>query len=634
MSSDDEHEPIPTPEEDLALAEEALAEGDLRHAAFHTASALAADPESGACLRKLDQIIEAADDPLSLFPLEEETPFTVVAGRAYVLARRSEHQEALELLLQILHVRHDVPYLAWALDWVRRREVVEKLEPDGLCAGLGGWLQHFVGGQVQDESQKRAMERVAMLLERVRVSRPEHDGLLFFHAVTLRKLDRHEEALKVAEEGYERNPSWQTATSIAITQREMGLTDAALASYERALGHNPDDLSCRLDLGDLLLESGRLDEAAAWYGQVLSREPGHPWAQPSMFLVEWQRSREDRWLERIADSARQGNQRALRLMLELQRRHGPYTGFLPEPSDAGVNILRQLADQLDPEGSPPEGLTISVTSLEAPSVLLAFQMHFRALGHDLTPQVQVSDVQSPDPRRASGPVEYLLWEYDDVTPRPAVDPPRAEVATVVARLAAREYDLAAWGEEAKRLGKELGFAAVSDLLGTMVHPPPMPEGMPSWVWLPRVQLAAALILSHVDEGWQGSIRRKVLSSLLRGPMDWSVDATIVALTELAQTSREIEADVTIAFLDAVSRIPRPGHCCYEYALACNAMRLPNLPDEARQAFGTMRRILEEEGEPPAGPPGRTQPSLTPLTRLLLATGLLVALLLVLWLLAR
>jgi len=58
----------------------------------------------------------------------------------------------------------------------------------------------------------------------------------------------------------------------------------------------------------------------------------------------------------------------------------------------------------------------------------------------------------------------------------------------------------------------------------MVHPPAVPDGRLALEWLPRVQLAAARVVAHLDDGWEDSVRKLALDSVLLGPRDWTTVA--------------------------------------------------------------------------------------------------------------
>src|SRR2546430_528601 len=97
---DHSHDQPLSPEEDAALAQTLLAQGELAHGAFHLAGALAGNPQKGDWLELLDRYVAAADDPLDLAPLNsgpEGNYFGTVALRAAILARLGRVTEAVAL---------------------------------------------------------------------------------------------------------------------------------------------------------------------------------------------------------------------------------------------------------------------------------------------------------------------------------------------------------------------------------------------------------------------------------------------------------------------------------------------------------------------------------------------------------
>jgi tetratricopeptide (TPR) repeat protein len=264
-------------------------------------------------------------------------------------------------------------------------------------------------------------------------------------------------------------------------------------------------------------------------------------------------------------------------------RHGPggfseaYLSYLPEPSDATVNLLRQVAERR----APINQFEIELSSLESPSARLAVELYqIEHFGRGKL-SVRIEQVQQPDPRLPAGPVDFVLWRYEGTDPRPAVGPPSDDVARAVAVLAAEPFHADWWWEQASEFADTLDRGDLNDLLGTMVHPPPRPEAFPIWVWLQRVQLAAALVIAHLGPGWEGSPRQRVLFSLARGPMDWTVEAAIVALAQIARREPATLVSIAALYLELLQSLPSPGGIPYLRALLACAQRLP-APDRALQ----------------------------------------------------
>src|SRR5262245_18453234 len=125
----------------------------------------------------------------------------------------------------------------------------------------------------------------------------------------------------------------------------------------------------------------------------------------------------------------------------------------------------------------------------------------------------------------------------------------------------------------------------------MLFPPPAPEHVHPLDWVPRVQVAAALVSAATPSS------HRVLQSLALGPVDWCVDAAIVALGELASRVPTAWPSIEPLFSYLRAQIPKDGFTCYAYALASTWLRLVPAGDpRAVELHAWHERILNgEEG---------------------------------------
>jgi hypothetical protein len=419
--------------------------------------------------------------------------------------------------------------------------------------------------------------------------------LAFFLASILRKLGKIEQAFKIARKTYDAYPSWRTAVSMALVYRTRGEIEQAIAFYQKALKYEPSDLSARLDMADLLCSNGRLEEGISYYQQVLAVEPEHPWAYPHYLYYQFFLQRNLSWKEKLQKYAAvaSDNQEAVSLARELEELFTPYIGYLPQPQETIVKILSSWEkSEIKPSTENFTSLTLNV--LEAPSSRLAMDIYLaEQFGKsDLT--VEVVEIQTPDPRFPPTSVDYLLWEYQGSNPKPNIAPPSTRVSELIAYLAARHYYLPDWLKETRLIASSLGDGRLEELLGVMVHPPQRPAEIKIWDWIQRVQMAAALTIAYLDETWHNSLRKRVLFSLVLGPMDWTVEAGIVALTQIALEEESAAPEILHLFINLFNSIPKPGYCPYEYALVCSCLRLPCLNQEFRGYLTKYKQDLEEK----------------------------------------
>jgi tetratricopeptide (TPR) repeat protein len=279
-----------TPDQDAAIAAEAIAARDLAHAAIHVSAALGVDPLRAEYRALFESWYAAADDPVGLVPLEEGASYSLVSVHAEVRARKGHHSEALDLLFRAAAVRPDVPFLVWGAEWLAPDGVVTALDPDVFEGGA----QKFAGelGRRDPSPHPKTVDAGLSILERVRAAHPDHVGIAYWHVAALRALARIPEALASAEALYAAHPEWRTALAVGMVLRRTDDFDRAVGMFKKALEHDPTDIGCRLDLGDMLCDAGRLDEGLAYYREVLAIDPRDGWARPSEYFFRAVRDRD------------------------------------------------------------------------------------------------------------------------------------------------------------------------------------------------------------------------------------------------------------------------------------------------------------------------------------------------------
>jgi tetratricopeptide (TPR) repeat protein len=574
-----------TLQDHLRLAGEASARADWGHALAHLGWVLEDDPTHPQARALLDRVLRAARDPLGLVsvPRAGEIPFQIAAIRAYIHAWRSQLDQAVSIMAQIYRAVPGLPYLPWLVEWLSPKSALT-VEVNAMSALVTALLGKFETGDVEEHD---TIERLVPALARYAIDHPQAASTHCIVVILrlMRTLGKVDEAFAIAERAYETSPNHCTAIALAMAHKARGNKEAAVAALRDALKYEPEEIEVRLDIGDILCSTGQVEEGLAAYQEVLAREPRHPWALPFYLyhkaLLEpdgpWQRQ-----LEELAAESPDNTQAQ-----DLSSRLQPYRMFLPEPSDATINLLRQAAErQLD-----VRDFSLNLSALESPSARLAFELYQIERFGKASLTVSIDEIQQPDPRVPHRPTEFVLWRYEGTEPRPAVKPSSCAVADAVSKLAARPYRADAWSQLAHTIAAKLGAKCTGDLLGTMVHLPKRVEPFTIWVWIQRVQVAAAFIIAHLDGGWEGSVCKQTLFSLASGPMDWTVEAAIVALAQVAHEEPAAAQDVAALYLDLLDSLPRPGGVPYLNALLHCSRHLPAAPEELRTRTDLLREAL-------------------------------------------
>jgi len=572
----------PTPEQDIMLAERALAEGELAHAAFHAGAALVSNPNNPEWLALLQRIVTCAGDPLELAPLQKDNYAGTVAVRAYILAHLGRYSEALPLILQVVVSLPEAGYLEWPIGWLNNPAARHTVDLEPVVGFMGRFVDPEQRAKLTDAACRATLDRIPAFLKAASETQQPTAHQAFLFVVMLKRLNRLDIAEVVAAKAYAANPDYHSANAMASIYRATGRMDEAVAMYRQAAQFDPSDEAVRLDAGDILADLGRLEEAAAEYEEVLKREPGHPWALPSYYAVQYEQTGQDEWANLFAHylDANPSNNRAR----ELKRRLRPYfSPMLPSPTEATINAIRQIIEK----GFKPsqDGVfAMGLSNLESPSAVMSANMELtRKFGTPTRLKIDVSVGSQPDPREPRVPVQYHLWNYRGIDASPAVRPPAADVTAAVGALASTTYSPQGWWNAAQSHAAAIGSGRVGEVLAAMVHPSPVPAGTYAWDWVYRTQFAAAFIVARMDETWAGSTRRSALMDIANGPVDWSTEAAVVTLCLIAKATPEAEPEVTQLYIDLIKQARGfKGYTCYLEPVLLSALELPNIESPLRE----------------------------------------------------
>ena len=233
---------------------------------------------------------------------------------------------------------------------------------------------------------------------------------------------------------------------------------------------------------------------------------------------------------------------------------------------------------------------MTLSTLEAPSARLAIELERAAHGLDPHYELVVETVPDiEDPRVPCAKVDHLLWTYDGTRAEPALPPPDPSVAALVAALAAKPFHPGDNWAQASHVAARLGPVAVDHLLAAMVHPSPVPAGTHALAWLPRLQSAAAMVIAQIDDGWEGSVRRAALRSMLLGPGDWTTGVAIDVLASIARDEPAHAQDIERLFRQRAHHLPEQGHWDWIDRLYRQWATLPWLTQQERDAIDALRR---------------------------------------------
>jgi tetratricopeptide (TPR) repeat protein len=584
------NDPRLSAEGELALAQLALDDGDLPHAAEHLAGAMVHAPTLPEVHEVLAQLAARTNGGLGLFPLDQHAFIGTVVARAHLLAAAGQPAEALRLLAA---VTGHAPAIDWAdVPWVSAPDLPGRLKPDQIARVL---MQVCSGLPDPVPEPERSPLRPYLRLARHAVdAHPRHGLLLGAASALARRVGEASLALEWAGRGVQALPSKLTEVWLGYAYRSAGHPAEALAALRRAVTHEPDDLSVYADIAGTLADHGRLDDALDWIDRALARDPTFDCAVHTGHRLRYRRDGALEHLVALADFQRDHPDDSHEHTDLAECCAGqPWLGQVPPAGEAVIDVLRQV---LAAEG-PITGGQLQLSGLEPPSAMRAMTAAIPGVS------IAVAEVVAPDlrePRRASA---RQLWRYDGSVAVPALPAPSGPAVERIRQLAHP-----AWPHPPAAYDAAVGLATVEldDLLGLLVHPPSPPatplgrtltERDPD-LWVRCVQVWACLGLLHhrTDEPWAASTRRRVLVELVWGVEDWITEAALFALVTAAWVDPSVRADIAQLtaerLADAIS-VARRRPVSIARSLANLALATPAL-DPA--AVATAREVIAANPE--------------------------------------
>jgi len=595
----------------MAAGAELGDDGNLEHGWCHAVNLISFDPGEPEWRAVVDAYIQRLG-PQQAERLLTEGHFSNEAVRTLLWAQQGKVSDAIGLLMQVAEAKPSARFAeAWLPDYVDKLN--EPVELPVLYTTLGIAMKMLSEQRYLSSEEAARQQILARCVVRMADAHDLEPMAEMLVLGVMRKGGLFDEGKQRASDMQTRAPSWEADVAVGLMLREAGELDAALPALRAALQKKPQDPSPLLEGGDGLFNAKRYDEAASWYGEALDVDAGNAWAKTSVQLCTLGKARADgrddvvdAMRQQLLPQAQHGDGRAALAFDDVQS----FTGRMPEPGDATINVFQQVREQIlsdadtggevggdDAQDKGGNSLSLKLSNVEAPSCLLTVRLGFAALKKNVALNVEVENFATPDPRLPVEEVAFSLWDLDGDDLVPGRPSPSPEVAHAVAELVVQDTTLDEMWVAASYVGAELGVDAVDDLLACVVHPDAVsiPDDVDVLDWVPRWQTAACFALAHVDDGWANSKRKEALFAVLLGPRDWSTGSAITTLWRLARGHERISDDVDQAFMRLDDARPNAGHLAYAEALLWHWRLLPSLSSERREQLqGQLQAFYEAE----------------------------------------
>lgn len=575
-----------TLEQDISHAEQALSVQDSTHAAVHIAAIFSKNAKHPALENLLETWVTCTPNPSDSVPLSQPASVGEVLMLAHVLHRVDKSAEAVLVAYKTLGIiPEQVDWLlSLLMHWLSDSKTKDSLNLDEFAVAT----LH----RIQD--QPGLSSKLLPLVSQVGEQREPHPLLAFVHSKLLREKGKIDEAIAAAQRSLAQEESYWPLVALAGAFRIAQQYENALQAYERAIRvipHPQLEPSILRDAADLYLESNNFTKANELYARSLLLEPENLWARASVLYLQ---AIENDKTARESLEMLTNNPDAIPRARILLKKLDPIALVLEPPDSACLNMVNHFLNS----GQVLSGATIALSSIEPPSALMAAQTIMLSSGLSDELDVAFDNFHDPDARLPIAEAEKYLWIYSaapqgsssnegDLTmlASPCFGPPATRVANLVGQLATEALSTT-WILQAKELAQQLTPNDGDDLLSCMLHPPANTLGFRFDEWLFRTQVAAAMLVCFLDEGWESSVRRKYLQSILYGPADWTTKAGIIATTELLRLEPNLVSQVINELFTPLMEV-REGaiyHCCIFEPLVRSLLRVEVIPQDVRSIY--------------------------------------------------
>ncbi|MGF1578329.1 MAG: tetratricopeptide repeat protein [Gemmataceae bacterium] len=227
---------------------------------------------------------------------------------------------------------------------------IRSYDPQQLAAAANSLVSEYPEHTQLELAQRDDLLRLATVLERVESIHARHPAVLFVLALALGKAGEFERAIEAGRRNYDHHPGWLAGVSLANAYRRSGDLRPAIEMFRKSVEHDPTKYQSLLDVGDLSVLDGQIQQGLQAYEEVLSREPRQPWALASTYYCRYRLTNDQEWLDKLNDMAMSsepemepGINRALKLLDEMGLE-------LPIPDEhRDVWLATRILQRMDPD---------------------------------------------------------------------------------------------------------------------------------------------------------------------------------------------------------------------------------------------------------------------------------------------
>jgi hypothetical protein len=239
-----------SPDDEVALSDEAMARRDFNQAALHIGRALSFDANRQDWLDRLNAVIDSCPDLSMLAPLEGNNSASVIAVRAYVHGRQQDFSEAIGLLADVVPASPQSGYLEWLIAWFYLAGTDVAIDPEPVTRMLTKLASTLHHDFTELDEDRPGVDRLMSLVDVVSRNQEPNPEFTFAAMSLLRRLGYKYEMLGIAQSVFDTNPSFASACALAAAHQALGDSKNVRAAYSEALKFAPEDPAVRQAIAD------------------------------------------------------------------------------------------------------------------------------------------------------------------------------------------------------------------------------------------------------------------------------------------------------------------------------------------------------------------------------------------------
>jgi tetratricopeptide (TPR) repeat protein len=299
MSKQNEHKV--KAETEAANASQAISRNDWRAALTSLATAIQYDPFRTEWMVLVDRAIDmGGTEAREFLKKESHQPYLGFEGlKAYSAYHAGDFGDAFNVLENLTRNFPNAVFAeAWGFSWLTN-DAIRAAGQTAFRFLASAIHNRYPEANQSNEWCRAQLARAIVGLERIESILGATDQTVLFKGQMLSKSGRFMEAIAMAVQAAEANPTFRTATAAAMAHKRAGDIEGAVRWFWRSSELDSKNETSLLDIGDTYAGMGEWQKSLAAYEAAIKRVPNHDWAYPSAVYCRYRITNDPALLEEL-----------------------------------------------------------------------------------------------------------------------------------------------------------------------------------------------------------------------------------------------------------------------------------------------------------------------------------------------